>query len=145
MSIQAVLLPLFIQVFLTFGLGFWLARIRMGLVLRKEVRWQEIALRQKPWPEAAEKIDHSFQNQFEIPLLFYVLVILAIMTKTTDPTFVAMEWVFVGSRVAHALVHTTTNHVPTRFRIFAAGFVIVFLMWAMLAVRILSEPPYGIV
>ncbi|MCI0468236.1 MAG: MAPEG family protein [Beijerinckiaceae bacterium] len=137
MSIQAVLLPLFVQVCLTYFLGFWLARLRWGLVLRKEVRWQDIALRQKPWPGRTEQIGHSFQNQFEMPVLFYLLIVLAILTGKADYVFVAMEWLFAAARIAHAYIHTTSNYVPLRGQFYIGGVIILFLMWVYFAIRIL--------
>ena len=51
--------------------------------------------------------------------------------------FVVMAWIFVLSRLAHAYIHTTSNHVPTRFRAFAVGMLVLLLMWIIFAVRIL--------
>jgi len=144
MTIQAILLPLFVQVALTFFLVFWLARLRWGLIVRKEVRWQDIALRQKPWPGRAEQIGHSFQNQFELPVLFYVLVLLAILTKKADFIFVVMEWLFAAARVAHAYVHSTSNFVPLRGNFYIAGVTVLSLMWAYFALRILAAPVTGL-
>ena len=41
------------------------------------------------------QVGYSFQNQFELPVLFYVLTILAIITKHADILFVVMAWIFV--------------------------------------------------
>ncbi|MCI0736226.1 MAG: MAPEG family protein [Beijerinckiaceae bacterium] len=144
MSIQAILLPLFVQVAVTFVLGFWLARLRWGLVLRKEVRWQDIALRQKPWPDRAEQVGYCFQNQFETPIVFYALVILAILTKKADIVIVTMEWLFVAARVAHAYIHTTSNYVPLRGQFYIAGVIVLFLMWVYFALLILAAPLTGL-
>ena len=45
MSIQAVLLPLFVEVALTFVLLFWMARLNVAAVRSGTVRSQDIALR----------------------------------------------------------------------------------------------------
>ena len=49
MTIQAVLLPLFVQVVLTFVLLFWTGRLRVGAVRRGEVHPRDIALREPNW------------------------------------------------------------------------------------------------
>jgi len=132
-----VLLPVFVQVALTFGLLFWMAYTRRTSLSRGELKVRDIALRQPAWPARATQASNSFDSQFQIPLLFYVLVILAWITKQADLLFVVMAWIFVLSRLAHAYVHTTSNHVSTRFNIFSLGVIVLLIMWIIFVVRIL--------
>jgi hypothetical protein len=115
----------------------WMAMVRTGSIQRGETKIRDIALRQPAWSPKATQISNCYDSQFQIPLLFYVLVILAWNTKQADLIFVVMAWIFVLSRLAHAYIHTTSNHVPTRFNIFAVGVITLFLMWIIFAVRIL--------
>ena len=137
MSISAILSPVFVQVALTLFLLFRMGSARFGSLKRGEVRVVDIALAQPAWPEAATKASNAYHNQFQIPVLFYVLVSLALVTRQADLLFVAMSWVFVATRLAHAAVHVTTNHVPTRFRLFVVGVFVLMVMWAIFALRIL--------
>ena len=137
MSIQAILLPLFVQVALTFGLLFWMAFARIGAIKRKETRMADIALGQSNWPPKVQQIGNSYHSQFQIPVLFYALVALAILTKSADLLFVVMAWVFVLTRLLHAYIHTTSNTVRHRFNAFALGMFILLAMWAIFAIRIL--------
>jgi hypothetical protein len=137
MTIQMVLLPVFVQVALTFALLVWMASARTGSVRRGETKIRDIALGQSAWPDRPQQISNSYDSQFQIPLLFYVLVIVAWITKQADLIFVVMAWIFVLSRVAHAYIHTTSNHVPSRFRAFAVGVLVLLVMWIIFAVRIL--------
>jgi len=141
MTIQMVLAPLFVQVALTFGLLFWMAATRTRSVARGETKIRDIALGQTAWPEKPMQISNSYDSQFALPLLFYVLVILAWITRHADLIFVVMAWLFVLLRLGHATIHTTSNHVPTRFRVFAAGTFVLLLMWIIFAVRILLALP----
>ena len=143
MTLQAILLPLFVQIGLTFFLGLWMARERTACFKRREVKWQDIALRQTPWPGKAQQISNCFGNQFEIPVLFYVLAGLAILTKKADLLFVVMEWLFVATRVAHAAVFTTSNYVPLRGQLFIAGTLLLLFMWGFFAFQILAVPWTG--
>jgi hypothetical protein len=138
-----ILLPLFVQIVLVFFLSFWMAKRRWSLFTRGQMHWRDIALKQTPWPAPAQQVGNCFQNQFEIPILFYVLVILAIITKKADLVFVVMEWVFVVTRIAHAYVFTTSNYVPMRGQFFILGVIDLFLMWALFAFRILIAPALG--
>ena len=137
MTIQMVLLPVFVQVALTFALLIWMASARTASVKRGETKLRDIALGQSAWPAKPMQISNCYDSQFQIPLLFYVLVVLAWMTKQADLIFVVMAWIFVLSRLAHAYIHTGSNHVPTRFRVFAVGMIVLLLMWIIFAVRIL--------
>jgi len=137
MSLQAVLLPLFVQVGLTFFLMCWLALVRTSAVTRGEVKIRDIALGQPAWTEPATKVGNAFCNQFELPLLFYVLVVLAIIARKADYLFVAMAWIFVVSRIVHAAIHTGSNNVPQRLYAYAVGAIVLMLMWIIFAVRVL--------
>ena len=137
MTIQMVLLPVFVQVALTFGLLLWMAYTRRSSLSRGETKIRDIALGQSAWPDRPMQISNCYDSQFQIPLLFYVLVVLAWMTKQADLIFVVMAWIFVLSRLAHAYIHTGSNHVPTRFRAFAFGMLVLLLMSIIFAIRIL--------
>ena len=137
MTIQMVLLPVFVQVALTFALLVWMGRARISSVRRGDTKVRDIALRQPAWPAQATQISNCFDSQLQLPLLFYILVILAWVTRQADLVFVVMAWLFVLARLAHAYVHTTSNHVPTRFWVFAVGMLVLLLMWIIFAIRIL--------
>jgi hypothetical protein len=141
MPIQFVLLPLFVQVALTFVLLFWMARSRMGALKRREATIGEIALGQPNWPPRVQQIANCYHNQFQLPVLFYVLTIVAIMTRHADLLFVVMAWLFVLTRLVHAYIHTGSNYVRHRFNAFAAGVFILLAMWIIFAVRILLGLP----
>jgi len=141
MSIQSVLLPVFVQVALTFVLLFWMAQVRVAAVRRGEVHPRDIALRQPSWPKRETQIANAYHNQLEQPALFYVLTILAIITKHADLLFVILAWIYVVLRLAHAYVHVTSNHVGRRFMVFAASVFVLLLMWLIFAVRILLNLP----
>ncbi len=137
MSVQAVLLPLFVQVVLTLVLLYWMAGLRSAAFRRGEVHPRDIALREPNWPERTLPVANAYHNQLELPILFYVLVILAWVTRKADLLFVVLAWIFVLTRLAHAYVHVTSNRVPRRGRIFAAGGLVLTVMWAIFMVRIL--------
>lgn len=137
MTLQAVLAPLFVLVALTCGLGFWAFFLRVGAIRRREVHARDIALREPNWPPHVARVSNAFQNQFELPLLFYVLTILAWITRQADLLFVLLAWVFVALRLLHAYVHVTSNHLGRRAGLFVAGAIVLMVMWAIFALRIL--------
>jgi hypothetical protein len=137
MSIQAVLLPLFVQVVVTFVLLLWTAHLRVGAVRRREVHPRDVALREPNWGQRETQIANAYHNQLELPLLFYVLTILAIVTRQADLLFVVLAWIFVLLRLLHAFIHITSNHMSRRFVAFAASVIVLAVMWLIFIVRIL--------
>ena len=137
MSIQAVLLPLFVEVIATFVLLFWMAHLRTRAFRIGEVKAQETALREPNWPPRVSQISNAFHNQLEVPVLFYVLTILALMTRHADLLFVVMAWIFVVLRLVHAYIHVTDNYVSRRGLAFILGAVVLSLMWVIFILRIL--------
>ena len=141
MNIRFVLLPLFVQVLLAFGLYFWMAYLRTSAIRRRMVRVRDIALREPNWPPHVLKVANAAHNQLELPMLFYVLTILSIMTHHADLVFVVLAWVFVLSRLAHAYVHATSNDVRKRGPLFGIGLLVLLIMWLIFIVRILTGLP----
>jgi hypothetical protein len=141
MSLPVVLLPLFVQVLLTFGLWFWMAWHRTRAIRRRTVHMRDIALREPNWPSQVLQVGNAAHNQLELPMLFYVLTILSIITRHADLIFVVLAWVFVLSRLAHAYVHTTSNDIRQRGPLFGIGLLVLLIMWVIFIVRILSGLP----
>lgn len=141
MSIQMILAPLFVQVALTFVIMFWMGALRVAAVRGGEVKARDIALREPNWPPQVLKIANAYHNQLELPVLFYVLTVLAIITRHADLMFVLLAWVFVVLRVLHAVVHVTDNFVPRRGLLFMAGAIVLAVMWAIFSFRILLALP----
>ena len=140
MSVPAILAPVFALVLLTAALMALMGRRRFVAIGAGTARPGEIALGERAWPAPALQAANAYHNQFELPVLFYALVPLAMVTRKADLLFVAMAWVFVALRYAHAAVHVTSNTLILRFRLFLAGALVLFAMWAVFAIRILASP-----
>lgn len=141
MDIRFVLLPLFVQVLLTFGLWFWMAFYRTKLIRNRTVRMRDVALREPNWPPSALQVANAAHNQLELPVLFYVLTILAIITRHADIIFVVLAWIFVLSRLVHAYVHTTSNDIRQRGPLFGIGLLVLLIMWLIFIIRMLLGLP----
>ena len=137
MTIRDVLLPLFVEVILTFGLLFWMAYLRTTAVMSGAVATRDIALREPSWPARATQIANAFHNQLELPVLFYVLTILAWETHHAGTIFVALAWLFVILRLIQAFIHVTDNHVRRRGLAFILGAIVLAIMWGSYMMDIL--------
>jgi hypothetical protein len=137
MTLPMILAPLFVLVLLTIVLGFWIPFKSVPLLRRGEVRAHDVDLRQPNWPRPVQQINNSYTNQFEQPVLFYVLTILAIISKHADLLFVIMAWLYVLARLAHSYVHVTNNDVNVRGPVFGIGSLVLAIMWLIFIVRIM--------
>jgi hypothetical protein len=140
MTLQAVLLPVFVQVALTFAMLGLTGYFRAASVRCGDTKVKDIALRQPNWPEQVTKFGNSYDNQFQLPVLFYLVVVLSYVVRRADLLFVILSWLFVATRLVHAYIHATSNHVGRRFNAFASGFAVLAAMWIVFAVRILIFP-----
>lgn len=137
MTVQAVLLPVFVQVLLTFVVLMWMGRLRIGGLRSGDVRIKDIALGERNWPAQTLQVSNTYANQFELPVLFYAIVAFALITRKADLPFVILSWLFVLTRIIHAYIYTTSNKITWRFQVFLIGALILMLMWIIFALRIL--------
>jgi len=137
MSVQMVLLPLFVQVGLTFALLLGMATLRTRALSSRQTKFKDIALGQPNWPERVTQIGNCYRNQFEVPVLFYVLIALALPLRHADFVIVLLSWVFVVTRFAHAGIFVTSNDVRHRSLAWFAGVLVVLAMWIYFALKIL--------
>ena len=141
MTLPMILAPLFVLVLMTFVIGFTLAGVRGPLLTRGEVRPEAISLRQPNWPPRALQVGYSFQNQFELPMLFYVVCLTLHVTAGASSMAVLVAWIYVGLRVVHSLIHLSYNRVVHRLSAFALGNVALVVLWSMAAIHIAGTAP----
>ena len=134
----ALVWPVMAQLLLTFVLILWNGRLRVGAIRRHEVRTRDIALSADAWPEHVRKVSNNMNNQFETPILFYVLCGVATYVGETGVLMTFLAWAWFVSRLVHTAVHVTVNRVPLRALIFAIGIVILMLMWLLILFRLLG-------
>src|SRR4030095_2752495 len=137
MSVQMVLLPVFVLVGLTFFLLLWMVSARTRAVKARETSLKDIALGQPKSPARVAQIGNCFSNQFEVPLLFYALIALALPLRHADLFIVLMSWVFVVTRFAHAGIFVTSNDFGRRSTIWLAGALVLLAMWIYFALKML--------
>jgi hypothetical protein len=118
MMVQAVLLPVFVLVGLTFALLLATTRTR------------------EPNGRAAQSGDR-WRDQFDLPLLFYVLIALALPLRHADLVMVMLAWVFVVTRFVHAGILITSDNSQQRSLAWMAGVLVLMAMWLYFALAIL--------
>jgi len=78
-------------------------------------------MREPNWPKRVSQLAYAFSNEFELPVLFYVLTILLVITHHADLIYWVLAWTFVVFRLP-ARVHVTTNNVRNRSMYYGLGF-----------------------
>jgi hypothetical protein len=132
-----VLLPVFVLIGLTFALLLGMATSRRSTLVRGETKVRDIALGQPNWPLRTMQIGNCFKNQFELPVLFYILIALALPLRHADLVIVALSWVFVVTRFVHAGIFVTSNELNHRSLAWFTGVLVLLAMWVYFALRIL--------
>ena len=137
MSVPMILLPVFVLVGLTFALLLGMAGERRQALVSKQTKIRDIALGQANWPARATQIGNCYRNQFELPVLFYVLIAVALPLRHVDFVIVLLSWVFVVTRLVHAGIFVTSNDLNRRSLAWFAGVLVLLVMWAYFALKIL--------
>ncbi|MCF6302600.1 MAG: MAPEG family protein [Devosiaceae bacterium] len=124
----------FVQVIATLLLMGWAGVLRVGAVRARDVRMKDIALSGEKYPMHARQVANAYDNQFQLPVLFYFGVIVLLVTGSADIVGVALAWCFTVLRLIHIFIHTGTNNLTNRFYAFLFGLVVlvIFLMWVFI-------------
>ncbi|KQS91137.1 MULTISPECIES: MAPEG family protein [unclassified Rhizobium] len=131
----AIFWPVIAQVGLVFSIYFLMMRRRFGAVRAGTAKAQDYKIPTiEPAPSAT--VARNLINQFELPLLFYLVCVMLYVTAGVSQAAIIVAWLFVLSRFAHAYVHVTSNRLKVRQRLFTVGFVLNFVLWVLFAVHI---------
>ena len=129
------------QVVLTLAILVWMGLERVPRVARGEIAVKDIAVDRDAYPLQARLLSNSFDNQFQLPVLFYVAVLLMLWSGGAGAAEAVLAWLFVVLRYGHAAVHVTTNRVNRRFAVYSAGLVVLALLWLWLVLRLVLLSP----
>lgn len=138
-SQHAILLPALAMVALTGFVWLRMGADRIGELRARRIHPQKIAT-SRQMAETMQKVQSAdnFRNLFEVPVLFYVLCGFLAITQLTTPLLLACAWGFVVLRAYHTYIHLTHNNVVRRFQAFVASTMVLYVMWGIFAVRLLS-------
>ena len=130
----SIFLPVLIQVGLTLAILTFLPIKRRRDLKADPALMQRASLDSTLYSEDSRKTANSYGSQFELPVLFYVACVFAILFGATGWWTGLLAWTFVLSRIAHAVIHTTINVVLFRFAAFAVGGFTLALLWLTVAI-----------
>ena len=135
-STQWFMVPVFLQMLLIGLVGVATALARVKAVKAGETRLKDIALNNAAWSGAAQKLGNNFNNQFQLPVVYFAFAGLALALNAIDSVLIALGFAFLALRMVHTYIHTGKNEVVPRFKVFLATFGVLFLMWLWLAIHV---------
>jgi hypothetical protein len=138
-DVRAIYLPALAMAALTFGVWWRMFFMRIGQMKRERIHPQKVATS----GQAAALLTDSraadnFRNLFELPVLFYLALVVADRLDMVDGISLSLAWAFVLLRIAHTAIHITYNRVMHRFGAYVAGGAALWTLWAYLAIGLLS-------
>ncbi|TIT23524.1 MAG: hypothetical protein E5W70_07695 [Mesorhizobium sp.] len=137
MNQTAIFWPMLAQVLLVYVVYVVMGRRRYGAVRSGEAKTGQFKTRSTE-PGSSITVANNLSNQFELPVLFYVLCLTLHVTNGVNYLTLALMWIFVVSRYLHASVHLTSNRLILRSRAFYLGAVVLALGWIWLALHLLG-------
>ena len=137
MSQTAIFWPMLAQVLLVYIVYCVMGRRRFVAVKSGEAKAGQFKTRGSE-PATSATVAANLSNQYELPVLFYVLCLALHATNGVNYLTLALMWIFVVSRYVHASIHLTSNRLLLRNRSFVAGFLVLGIGWIWLALHLLT-------
>lgn len=138
MDTGLIFLPALAMVALTFVVWLRMYFMRIGQMKRERIHPQAVATSAQATARLTDsRAADNFRNLFELPVLFYLALVVAALAGLASTGVLVMAWLFVALRVAHSVIHCTYNKVMHRFQVYLAGGIALFALWGVLAVGLL--------
>lgn len=138
MGENAIFLPALAMVVLTFAVWWRMYVTRIAQMKRERIHPQSVATS----AQAAAKLTDScaadnFRNLFELPVLFYLALVVAAQAGLASTQVLVLAWLFVILRAVHSWIQCTSNKVMHRFKVYVAGGLVLWTLWGVLAYGLL--------
>ncbi|AZV22583.1 MULTISPECIES: MAPEG family protein [unclassified Mesorhizobium] len=137
MNQTTIFWPVLAHVLLIYIVYCVLGRRRYGAIRSGEAKAGQFKVRSAE-PASSVTVAANLTNQFELPVLFYVLCLTLHLTNGVNYLTLSLMWVFVASRYFHAWIHLTSNNLLLRSRSFFVSAVILLLGWIWFALHLLG-------
>ena len=135
MDAKLIFMPAVAMVALTFVVWWRMYVVRIGQMKRERIHPQAVATSAQSSARLTDSCAaDNFRNLFELPVLFYVALVVAAITGQVNATTIALAWAFVLLRIVHSAIHCTYNKVMHRFYAYVAGGMALWLLWGAIAV-----------
>lgn len=131
MTQTAIFGPFFAMIALTLAVWTYMYVRRISFITREKISPKDLvnaeALARISPPAVANPSD-NLKNLFEMPVLFYALVLYLFVNQRVDFAYLFAAWVFVAFRVLHSAVHCIFNLVMLRFYLYLVSALAVWFI-----------------
>lgn len=133
-----ILYPVVGMAFLTLYVGVRMLVLRVRAVRKDGLNPAYFLLNRggKP-PEYLTRVTQHYDNLFELPVLFYVVVAFIFVMDKTDHVYIVLAWLYFMTRILHAMIHTTYNNLSHRRNAFLASTLVLYAIWGRLFIQLL--------
>ncbi|MBX9763831.1 MAG: MAPEG family protein [Pseudomonadaceae bacterium] len=128
MERDLIFLPVAAQVMLTLLLFIRLGQVKARASSLNQVDENRRALHKDAWPDYVLKVTNNIENQFQTPVLFYVLSLMAWALDRVDWLVLMVAWTYIATRLVHAGIHLGANVVLWRRKVFSIGVLLLLFM-----------------
>ena len=131
-----IVYPAFAVVLLTV-----ISMIKMRLVLEKHLKSRTLKFKylkvyEGSVPEDLEQARQHYKNYFELPVLFYLLLVFIYATDNVNQYDIILAWLFVLFKGIHSYIRMTSNYVPFRAKAFVLALIVLLCGWINFIVRL---------
>jgi hypothetical protein len=130
-----IFIPFAGMLLLTMLVWLYMFYLRLGHIRRTGVEPKSRA-DLDAFPASAVATSNNFVNLFELPVLFYAVVLALYALNQVDYIHVVCAYGFLLFRVLHSLIHCTYNHIMQRFGMYAIASIFLWVMVVRLVVGI---------
>jgi hypothetical protein len=136
---EPIFVPFFAMILLTLVVWVYMYARRIPFIRRSGLHDDQLTPMElaRISPPAVANPSDNLKNLFEMPTIFYVLVLYLHVTQSVDAIYLVAAWVFVGFRALHSAVHCTVNVILLRFALYAISTVAVWFIAIRAAVQAL--------
>ena len=136
MMIRELLWPTLLLVALAYGVWIIMFVQRGDLLRRSPPRPEDFASGEAAlrYLQPVEMPANNLRNLFEMPVLYFALVPLLIVTHHASQIQVILAWVYVLLRVWHSLEHVVVKQVRRRFFAYLLSCILLSAMWIGFAI-----------
>ena len=140
MGNNAIFLPAVAMAALTFVVWLRMYVTRIGQMKRERIHPQSVATSAQATAKLTDsRAADNFRNLFELPVLFYLAIVVAAQAGLVTTTVLVLAWLFVILRIAHSWIQCTYNKVMQRFYVYCAGGFALWLLWGVLSYGLLRS------
>ena len=134
MDARLIFWPAVAMVALTFVVQMRMYVTRIGEMKRERIHPQSIANSAQAAARLTDtRAADNFRNLFEMPVLFYAALAVAVLSAQVNAVTLGLAWAFVALRVAHSAIQCGYNKVMHRFYAYVASSFALWILWGVLA------------